>query len=321
MANFHDLDIKLLVCDFGGVLRDSSAGLDHGYALGFQTEGIPYRYDHQHTWHLRGVGKYDIAIECVKALLALAIRSEEHRLQHILDRADAECVLDEIVGDTLDLRAQAVAERIRLTYKMFFNSPEAATWVNLYPNVREDIQRIAAKGHQIALLTNGNRMTVTRDLPFSEYFDLIISEDEMTAKKPAGDGLTLIMKELNMSPAQTAFCLRLGRGHSSRKGSAGSFSRAAERNGFAASPGSGAPRRHCVRPRNAGRLHSPGTPRRQRPAEFHSRMRKRARADTTEVRFCNSVRRKRSPYPFVYFGLDPQSADSRRRETADFICP
>jgi HAD superfamily hydrolase (TIGR01509 family) len=197
-------DLELVICDMGGVIRDSSAGLDRGYRVGFEAEGLPYRFAVEDTWHLRGVGKYDIAVECIKVLLALTLREDEHLLQIILRRPDAEGALDAIVS-TLSPDGVLRAERIRQSYKRFFDSEAAGSLVTLYSEAEDSIRLLRRKGYCVALLTNGSKATITRDLPFADCFDAIVTENDVPAKKPSGDGLHAILCQVGIPSSKSIF--------------------------------------------------------------------------------------------------------------------
>ncbi|MER5635917.1 HAD family hydrolase [Kitasatospora sp. NPDC002227] len=195
---------KLVVLDFGGVLRDSSAGLHEGYRAGFAKIGLPFDFRTVDTWHLRGIGKYDIGLECLKVLLALQLAGEHDRLPEILAAPDAEAVLDGITA-ALGEREAELAERARLGYKEFFNSAGAGLLVSIYPGAEAAVRELGEKGYLVALLTNGNRVTVDRDLPFADLFDHVASEDDVAAKKPSGKGLLHIMERLSVTADETVF--------------------------------------------------------------------------------------------------------------------
>lgn len=199
------LGIRLVVLDFGGVLRDSSEGLDAGYRAGFSFYDVPYSYRPVDTWHLRGIGKFDIGIECIKALLALEMSARAHELGAIIDRPDAEPYIDSIVLNYADEPFLTLAERIRLKYKEFFNSPAAGELIRIYDGAQDAVETMGRKGYLVGLLTNGNRVTVDRDLPFPTLFDLILSEDDVREKKPSGDGLVIIASTLNVDLANVIF--------------------------------------------------------------------------------------------------------------------
>jgi HAD superfamily hydrolase (TIGR01509 family) len=195
---------RLVVLDFGGVIRDSSAGLHEGYRAGFAKVGLPFDFRIADTWHMRGIGKYDIGLECLKVLLSLQLAGENRRLPEILESPDAEAALDRIAA-ALDGEMAELAEQIRLGYKDFFNSAAAGLLVDIYPDAEESVRGLKRKGYLLALLTNGNRVTVDRDLPFADVFDVIASEDDVAAKKPSGKGLVHIMAELSVTADDTVF--------------------------------------------------------------------------------------------------------------------
>ena len=199
------LDIRVVALDFGGVLRDSSEGLDAGYRAGFSHYDVPYRYRPVDTWHLRGIGKFDIGIECIKALLALELSGQAHDLGAIIERPDAEPYIDSVVSNHEDEPFLALAERIRLKYKEFFNSPAAGELIRIYDGAQDAVVTMSGKGYLVALLTNGNRVTVDRDLSFPTLFDLILSEDDVREKKPSGDGLVIIANTFNVDVANVIF--------------------------------------------------------------------------------------------------------------------
>lgn len=202
--------IRLLIFDCGGVLRDSSVAMHEGIRLGFEGEGLDYPYEARDMWHLRGIGKFDIAIECIKVLLALALRGESSRLPAIIEDVSAEALLDNIVNSTLHDEHRALAERIRLRYKAFTDSPAAGPLISIFPYVESAIDTFLAKSYLVGLFTNGSRAMIQRDLPFLHKFHSIMTEDDVTEKKPSGEGMLKIMECLECTADETAFVCDAG---------------------------------------------------------------------------------------------------------------
>lgn len=202
--------VRLVIFDFGGVLRDNSVSINEGLRLGFESQGIPYAYNVDDVWRLRGIGKFDTAIECIKVQLALEVRGESSRLREIIANPAAETILDELVGRTLDARLLEIAEQIRLKYKEFTDSPEIGHLITIFPYVSKAIDRISEKGYLVALLTNGSRNMIERDLPFPAKFDAIVSENDVLQKKPSGQGIQQVLQQLSCTPSEAIFVVDAG---------------------------------------------------------------------------------------------------------------
>jgi HAD superfamily hydrolase (TIGR01549 family) len=120
-------------------------------------------------WHLRGIGKYNLAENAVKAMLA--VHHERVELWEILDKEHAEELLDKIVDRHLSQIDEDVVRKIR---------------------------------YELAILTNASKKTVERDIPFYQKFSLILGEEDV-AKKPCGEGVLKTCEILGYSPKETAY--------------------------------------------------------------------------------------------------------------------
>jgi HAD superfamily hydrolase (TIGR01549 family) len=195
--------MKLFIFDVGGVFRDSSKAINEGFRKGFCSEGLDYKFDAKSVWHLRGIGKYNNSKKCITALLAISRSGES--LQDILNKSNAEKIIDHLVDIHISKADDLVIDRIRARYKEFFYSPQAKKLIKLYPMVKEAIDLLSSR-FKLAIFTNTRVKSVYRDLKNIDMnkFSLIISEEDLENKKPSGEGIVKICNQLKI-PSNNAF--------------------------------------------------------------------------------------------------------------------
>lgn len=197
--------LALFVFDVGGVFRDSSLAINEGFKRGFISCGLSYHFNSQDVWHLRGIGKYNNSRNCVKALLA--VLRTKYGLPGLISRNDAEKKLDEIIKKNIKSKDEREINGIGKSYKRFFNSQKAKKLIRLYPNIKKSIDLLLGRGYKLAIFTNSSAISVKRDLKRLDLngFSLILSEEDVKNKKPSGEGITRIIKNMNISPKKTVY--------------------------------------------------------------------------------------------------------------------
>lgn len=196
--------LTLFIFDVGGVFRDSSLAINEGFRKGFNSCGLDHNFKANDVWHLRGIGKYNHSQEAIKALLALS--KTGFNLNSVINRDRPEKFLDDLIKKTISRKELEIVKKIRKEYGSFFNSPEANKLIKIYPWVTNAVDLLSRK-FTLAIFTNASAKSVSRDLPSLglERFSLILSEEDVRKKKPSGEGVTKIIKELNVSPKETAY--------------------------------------------------------------------------------------------------------------------
>ena len=85
-------------------------------------------------------------------------------LKEILSNANAEKDLDMLVDAHLDKARMETADEIIKVYREFFNSPQAKSYVTIFPGVRGALIELRKAGFDLAIFTNASRASVNRDL-------------------------------------------------------------------------------------------------------------------------------------------------------------
>jgi pyrophosphatase PpaX len=75
----------------------------------------------------------------------------------------------------------------------------------LFPQAREVLETLVAKGKKLALITASYRQVI--DITITEHklletFDVVVTGDEVTMQKPDPEGLTVALKALGVMPRQ-----------------------------------------------------------------------------------------------------------------------
>ncbi len=195
-------EVKLLIFDVGGVLRDSKGALHFAYKKGFETVGLEYPFSPEEAWHLRGIGKYNSSYHSIKALIAVIF--ENVSLKEILYKKNAEEILDEIIRRNASKISEEKVNKIRKEYKKIFRSEEVKGLIKTFPYAEKAVDILLDKKYELAIFTNTSKETVKRDISFYKKFKIILGEED-TEKKPSGKGITMIREELGFSEKETAY--------------------------------------------------------------------------------------------------------------------
>ncbi len=196
--------IKLFVFDVGGVLRDSSEALQESYKKAFESVGLDFPFKAEDTWHIRGLEKYNSSKKCLTALLAI-YRSGSN-LTAILNEKNPEEKIERLIEENISESDNDIIENLLKAYQETFYSQEISKMVKVYPDAKESLELLKSKGYYLAVFTNTKRNSIERDLSeFLTLFSLVICEEDVKNKKPSGEGIIKIYKELNISPKQTIY--------------------------------------------------------------------------------------------------------------------
>lgn len=196
-------DINLVIFDVGGVLRDSSYALNESYKRAFEEVGLDYKFTVKDTWHLRGVGKYFNSRNFMKAVVSVS--KKQYNLSAIVEKPDAETIIDEIISGNFSDSDLKNLNLMLYTYKTYFNSKEVKKLINPIGGSEEGIKSLKEKGYKLAVLSNSSSVTIRRDIPYSNLFNLVLSEEDVKNKKPSGEGLAKICNRMNVEPSGAVY--------------------------------------------------------------------------------------------------------------------
>lgn len=127
-------------------------------------------------------------------------------LKELIDDEKAEEIMDGLImkysGTELDKKAEKITE----IYKKFFSSEEAEPLIQMFPNSKNILKELAMK-YELSIFSNSNIKTIKRDFEAIgvENFSAILSEEDVTNKKPSGEGIIKTMKILNADPENTYY--------------------------------------------------------------------------------------------------------------------
>ncbi|MDE1856523.1 MAG: HAD family hydrolase [Candidatus Micrarchaeota archaeon] len=195
--------IRLIVFDVGGVLRDASRLVGEGYRRGMLAHGFTFPFEPMDVLHFRGLAKYNNPATAAKGLIA--IERSGVALPDILKRPDAEEEVDRIVAAHGKPSDDDTAKRIGMAYKELFESPEGSTLVGQTRDAEKGITLLKGKGYKLGIFTNGALNTISRDVPYHEKFDVFVSEQDITRKKPSGEGIVVAMEKAGATKSETAY--------------------------------------------------------------------------------------------------------------------
>ena len=80
--------------------------------------------------------------------------------------------------------------------------------VKLYPNARESVTKLHAKDKKLGIVTNSDSNFIgecLKSLNLEAYFDVVITSDMLTVKKPDPEGLLLAVKMLSANKDETVY--------------------------------------------------------------------------------------------------------------------
>ncbi len=194
-------EIKGLVFDVGGVLRDSSRALNWSFKKAFEEQKLAFPFSVPETWRLEGFDEFNDFYQINKALLA-ALRAET-RVSELLEKENA---VEEMVktikkhitqGDEAMLR-----EMEKATYK-YFASEESTKKISVFRGVVEGAKLLHSKGFKLAVVSVAKKEMNLKWLKenIGECFDPVLGKDEYTNKV---DGIIKCCEAFGLKPSQVA---------------------------------------------------------------------------------------------------------------------
>jgi HAD superfamily hydrolase (TIGR01509 family) len=109
---------------------------------------------------------------------------EEEALLAIVDRADLDSVMDD--------------------YLAFYRAHHRTT-AHLYPGIIEVLQTVKRFGAKSALFTGKGRrttMVTLEECGIGQYFDCVVTGNDVKQYKPSADGLRIIMGQMSLKPSE-----------------------------------------------------------------------------------------------------------------------
>ncbi len=196
---------ELIVFDVDGVIRDSSMAAYESMKHGLDAVGLKHNFGQDEMWRLRGLGKYNERKNCIKALISAS--REKADLKLMLSRDDAEIVIDSLVERNIGEAETELADGVSNAFAGFFLSDRAAELISLLPGVEDTLKRLKEKGYTLAIFTNSGIASIRRDLAGMDLsiFSSILSEEDVKAKKPSGEGIVKTMETLGFGPKRTYY--------------------------------------------------------------------------------------------------------------------
>ncbi|HLD56862.1 MAG TPA: HAD-IA family hydrolase [archaeon] len=122
-----------------------------------------------------------------------------------LVKKDVERNFDKAVENLTNQDLEKV-EEIKKIYKEFFYSEEAGDFVELFSETKPVIDKLSKK-FKLVIWTNSSVENVKRDLSGLSLsrFSYILGGEDTGIKKPSGDGILLVCKELSVKPEEAVY--------------------------------------------------------------------------------------------------------------------
>lgn len=196
-------DVKLVILDVDGVIRNSYALVWEGSRRAIASVGLKYKPGMRDTAHMRMTGKYVMRPNGMKALLAIAKSGAD--LSDIMKHADAEARFDKLIAAQLGPEDQSTLDTMLETYKKFYGGSEGKKYVKIYPNAAKAIGLLRAAGLKLGMVSAAHKESLERDIIGKYEFDATISDEDVVNKKPHPEGLLKVMKTVGIGPKQTVF--------------------------------------------------------------------------------------------------------------------
>ncbi len=202
-------ELKLVVLDVDGVLRDSSKvfyechkkALEH---VGFGREFKKY-FTVKDIWHFKGLGKFNNKRDSLNAIFILMKTGKIDGIHEIIYKPNAEQLISKLVNSAEIKVNDDVLDGMVAEYKKVALSIDAGKMVKMYPGI-ENIVKKLKKNKKIAIFTNSDLSIIKRDLKdLLLEFDYVITPKDIIISKPSGEGLLLISKKSGIDPKNMVY--------------------------------------------------------------------------------------------------------------------
>ncbi len=203
-------NVKLVLLDADGVVRDSSKLTyeSHAVALDKYNMGERFRklFSIEEIWHTKGIGKYNARANSLKASIAL-MRNTKERLGSIVQKYNAESILDQIVKDEISANDDISILEMRDIYYKFFNLSGSSSLISIYPWVEETMERFSSADVETGIFTNSSKDSLKRDLPrkILNSFDVVLGIEDVQNPKPNGEGIRKAASMLGLKAEETLY--------------------------------------------------------------------------------------------------------------------
>ena len=203
-------NIKLVLLDVDGVIRDSSRLTYESHAVALDKYGLGENFRKlfsiEEIWHTKGIGKYNARTNSLKASIAL-MRDTNDTLGKIVQKSDAEAILDQIIKKEIDGKDDTNVLEMRDIYYNFFNLSSSKEMTSIYPWVREAIDILSNAGVETGVFTNSAKDSLKRDLPRNmlNSFDVVLGIEDVKDPKPNGEGILKAASMLGIKPEEVLY--------------------------------------------------------------------------------------------------------------------
>ncbi len=196
-------NVKLVILDVDGVIRNSYRLVYEGSRHALAAAGLKYRAGQDDTAHMRMTGKYVYRPNGMKALFAITKSGAD--LRGVMKRSDAERRIDRLVARYVKPADQRTLDSILESYKKFYASPGAKKYVKTYPNAEKAMDMLRAAGLKLGVVSAAHRDSLGRDIIGRYSFDAMVGDEDVVNKKPHPEGLLKVMKKVGIGPKHTVF--------------------------------------------------------------------------------------------------------------------
>eukprot|EP01060_Flectonema_neradi_P034248 TRINITY_DN594_c5_g1_i1.p1 TRINITY_DN594_c5_g1~~TRINITY_DN594_c5_g1_i1.p1 ORF type:complete len:244 (+),score=36.49 TRINITY_DN594_c5_g1_i1:133-864(+) len=188
-------NIKTIVFDVSGVLRDSKRVMEHSYRKAFQEANVKVNFDINAVYKLRGLRDFNDLRNSIRLLVGT--RGEVHE-SVVMTKGANKLLLEEMKARPVD---DDVIEQIRSTFRREFSSEHNRELVTILPGVERGLEVLKMK-YKLAVLSNSTKESLERDLGhLSHHFSFIIPD----AQKPDPSVLLKALANNDLVAAETAY--------------------------------------------------------------------------------------------------------------------
>jgi HAD superfamily hydrolase (TIGR01549 family) len=196
-------DIRAVILDVDGVLRDYSELMNESLAVGFKKCGLEYNFKRKNVWNIRGIEKYNSRASVIKFLVCLD--KARVNLNGIIRKEDARQIIDDICKNYGATVADSLINDISKNYEVYFRANIHK--MKTITGSKRAISLLLEKGYKIGLFTTSDKESLyesLRDIGVDK-FDIIITKEDVGKGKPDPEGMHKIANKLKIKPRNILF--------------------------------------------------------------------------------------------------------------------
>jgi len=195
---------KAVIVDMEGVVRDSKNAFHHAYEYALASVGLRLNAYPIETWKLRGYQEFNHQRTFLKLLYALVKSGEDitrvfwkkHPVEHL------NAVMKEYAPD------KDVLDKICDAYMRFLTTPKILRRIPPVRAGKIGVKLLKEDGVPVGVLTNSTKNyndAWISQKKMTNYFDIVLSADEIGAPKPSPDGVLKACDKLGIKPKDVVY--------------------------------------------------------------------------------------------------------------------